>query len=732
MESAKLDGVFLDPIQTLNWRSPEQHLQNIAELGMSQIVFQWTSGHGRSLYPSSVYQQEWAVADGSDWLGRVMETCDVLGIKAWLGLDACRTIEEEHYDPVDASAKRACQTAAELAERYGHLDSLVGFYVPLELEDSPTSRTTDLLGRIAEECHKLQYPVLYSTRKPRLRPSGRHYEFLEQDQEWRAREDALFRRWATAWNRCSEATQLDILMLRDEGGVERHTPEAVTRDLQMLQDIKRLWVQVALYRVSGETPAHTQPTTQERVQAQLDAASKAEARIGFNYHHMDPQQGEASQVLYAFIGNGNVAPQRQPVSAPTVPAKRVSGDSLLAKADQVVQLVHEKCMLHDQIITVVDTRYPLEAKPNQWQEDTDWLTGLYVGAESFRYAVTGDPQAREHARASWKALHNLTHVSGVPGVVARHYRWEFEGDLGTGRKRWHRNPDGIYWIGDISRDQLSGHMFGLATYYDLVASEEERRVIRDDVEAITGLIVDNNMVAVDWDGEPCIHANFWVSPLFALSFLKSAYHITGNERYQQKYLELINPHYFLGHALRDATVCGNPFFQHYHHDSPLYHLLQYETDPQLLNTIQRCVDLLYEDTRRHGNAFFLLDHYTSHPESESGRKAVAELQEFHVPFLNVATWDRYARERLEDTDLHPSILHSLRYILEPDATLPGGKGHYLPLRVRPPKEFGWNYYTGEEARHSAGRAGHHGYHVQYSGIDYLLAYWMGRYHDVLS
>ena len=77
-------------------------------------------------------------------------------------------------------------------------------------------------------------------------------------------------------------------------------------------------------------------------------------------------------------------------------------------------------------------------------------------------------------------------------------------------------------------------------------------------------------MAIDPDGEPCTHANFWVSPLFALSFLKSAYHITQKELYQKKYLDLIDPHYFLGYALKDARISANPFFQHYHQDSPLY------------------------------------------------------------------------------------------------------------------------------------------------------------------
>ncbi len=730
MEIVQLDGVFIDPLRALCWDDHELHLRLMAALGLRKVILRWTSAHGYSLYPSQLYQQEWRLPDGSDWIERILSAAMDLDLQLWLGLDACRTIMEEHYDPAEAPARRCCDTATELVEHYGNMGSFAGVYIPLELDEPPTSRTQALLEMVVSHCHSLGREVIYSTRKPRLRPEGRHYEFNEQDQEWMAREKALHRRWASAWRKITEYTKLDVLMLRDDVGTERQRPDAIADDLRILSLCPRLWVQVSLYRSARDPgdhdPPHLHPAEMTRLREQLQASQAAEARIGFSFHEME--QESLYQQYREYINGEQASPEARPFRKPV----RLAKDKLLEKANQIEELIHEKCMLHDQIITVVDTRYPLEAPENQWQEDADWLTGLYVGAESFRYAVTGDEEARRNAQASWNALHVLSNVSGIPGIVARHYRTEFEGDMGTGRKRWHRNREGVYWIGDISRDQLSGHIFGLAAFYDLVAGEEQRKAIEADVRAITDMIVENYLHSVDPDGQPCIHANFWVSPLFALAFLKSAYHITHKELYQQKYLELIDPHYFLGHALRDATVSGNPFFQHYHHDSPLYHLLQYETNPEILRHVMRCIELLYEDTRRHGNVYLLFDYQICHPESEAGRKGVEELLEYDVSHLNVAKWDSDAREYLDHPDLPSGARSSLRYILEPDAHLPGGKGHYIPLKCRPPKEFGWNYYAGEEARRRAGRAGHHGIHVQYSGVDYLLVYWMGRYHGIIN
>jgi hypothetical protein len=738
LSDKKLTGIFIQPSLALRWDNYEVHLQRMAALELKHIIFQWTTAHGYSLYPSQAYRQKWSLPHKQDWIGEILRAVSDLNMKLWLGLDACRTITEEHYDPVKGPAERCCVTASELVELYSHFDSFTGFYIPMELEEPPTSHTESLLNKIISHCHSLDREVLYSTRKPRLKPEGRHYEFNEQDQEWVARERSLHRRWASSWKKIIASTELDALLLRDDAGTERHISELTLDYFHILRDCPRLWSQLSIYRTlhdpKDRDPSYLPPADIHRLQNQLEASSGTEERIGFSYHDMEWELGERQKRFYleylshvqGRLPSDLKDEHRKPV--------RLVKDDLLDKAIRIEDLIHEKCMLHDQIVTVVDTRYPLEAPENQWQEDSDWLTGLYLGAESFRYAATGDEEARRYAQASWNALHILSNISGIPGIVARHYRkqTEFKGDMGTGRKRWHRNKDDVYWIGDISRDQLSGHMFGLAAFYDLVASQDQRWVIEYDVKAIADLIMENDMRAVDTDGQPCIHANFWVSPLLALAFLKIAYHITRREIYQKKYLDLIDPHYFLGHALRDATVSANPFFQHYHHDSPFYHFLQYETDPKIIHHVMRCIELLYEDTRRHGNVYMMLDYQTYHPESEAGRKGIAELMEYDVSHLNVAKWDRDAREYIDNTQIPRGARNSLRYILGNEARLPGGKGNYIPMKYRPPKEFGWNYYSGEEARREAGKAGHHGINIQYSGVDYLLVYWMGRYHGIID
>lgn len=413
--------------------------------------------------------------------------------------------------------------------------------------------------------------------------------------------------------------------------------------------------------------------------------------------------------------------------APCRPTAADTTDALRAKADHVNSELQRLHVLDGQVLTVLDTRYgPLEP-PNEWQEDADWLTGLYCAAMSFAFRATGDIRYRSHAREAFQALHELSTVSGVPGVVARHSRGVPPTELGTGRKRWRQAPSGRWWSGDTSRDQLSGHFLGLAVYHDYVADDTERGIVSRDVGDIAGQILRNHLWALDADGQPCTHANFFVAPLLALSIVKIAHHVTGDPQFDSRYRELINPHFFLGHAMKECARQQDPFFQHYQQDSPIYHLLQYEDDPRLLSAYLRCLRLLNRGTRGNGNAYHLVEHAAFQPESRSGQAAADELRAFRPEHLDVPTW-RANVERLLRTDadeppptaaMRATLIASLtgdRAGLDPDAL-------YLPIQWRAPMEFAWQYH-----RHDVRMP--HGPHVRYSGVDYLIAFWMGRYHGV--
>ncbi len=208
--------------------------------------------------------------------------------------------------------------------------------------------------------------------------------------------------------------------------------------------------------------------------------------------------------------------------------------------------------------------------------DNDGLwTAKYVASQAFRYAVTGDADALENARRSMNSMLLLTSITGIKGFTARAIRREGEFNYGNGHPEWHLSADGsCEWKCETSSDEMTGHFFGFSIYYDLCANEEEKVRIRNACCGMVDHMIDNNFKLVDYDGKPTTWANWnpmslncddrWavekgINSLELLAFLKVAYHMSGDERYNTVYTDLIkNHHYALNaarHKIDDGHTC---------------------------------------------------------------------------------------------------------------------------------------------------------------------------------
>lgn len=229
-----------------------------------------------------------------------------------------------------------------------------------------------------------------------------------------------------------------------------------------------------------------------------------------------------------------------------------------------------------------------------WEPEDDdndgEFTGNYLAMESFRYAATKDPKAREHARKAFGFLKFLQEVTGTGGFFARTVipaEWTRMHDGNrtyTEREkadelvkeprfkpvevRWRKSADGKWlWKGDTSSDEMCGHMFGYYYYYTLVADATEKKVIAAHVARIVDYLMQHNLNFVDVDGT---HTRWSVwSPdqlnrdpewlpdrnqnsMEMLAFLKLAYHMTGQPKYEKEYLRLIEKEHYLDN-MKDVT-----------------------------------------------------------------------------------------------------------------------------------------------------------------------------------
>jgi hypothetical protein len=357
--------------------------------------------------------------------------------------------------------------------------------------------------------------------------------------------------------------------------------------------------------------------------------------------------------------------------------------------------------------------------------DNDGLwTQMYIAAEAFRYKVTGEADARLNARQGFEAMLRLEEITGVPGFHARSFIKIGE-DIQPKDGEWHDTPDGEWrWKGDTSSDEIVGHYFGYAIYYDLVADETEKRKIRGVFARMTDHILNNNYQLIDVDGKRTRWGwwgpdEIWADPdetglraLHLLSHLRTAHHITGDRRYEEAYNELISKHRY--HLLARNQKINYPGHVN-HSDDELaflsyYPLLNYETDPKLRDVYVQSLERSWQVERPERNPLWNFIYAVGSGAKEFDRsQATRTLQE--IP-MDQISWTVSNSSRLDvpmDT-LNDRFDRRQALIVLPYGELPISKWNGNPYRL-----------DGGDGGRSEG-----------DGVYFLLPYWMGRYHKLID
>ena len=284
---------------------------------------------------------------------------------------------------------------------------------------------------------------------------------------------------------------------------------------------------------------------------------------------------------------------------------------------------------------VLSVRLKRPGDKSEWiQHDSDndglW-TAMYGAGECFAYAATKHPMAKRRARQAFEALRFLGTVTqggehpAPPGFVARtilptsgpdpnasDYTKEKDEARRATRDslwkvlspRWPKSADGKwYWKTDVSSDELDGHFFFYAQYYDLAAeTPQEKEDVRKVVAGIAHHLLAHNFTMVDWDGKatrwaifgpdylnrnPLYYGVRGLNSLSILSYLKVAEHLTGDTRYTQAIARLISQENYHMNLLVPKIHTG-PGSGNQSDDEMAfmcyYNLLNYEKDPALLRT----------------------------------------------------------------------------------------------------------------------------------------------------
>jgi hypothetical protein len=362
--------------------------------------------------------------------------------------------------------------------------------------------------------------------------------------------------------------------------------------------------------------------------------------------------------------------------------------------------------------------------------DNAYMTGMYVGTLAMQYAATKDPAIKAEASQALKALDLLCTVSGKKGLLARAaiaVDMPFDDD-----GEWRLSADGKYkWRGDVSSDQMDGVFYGFFMAYDLFADEEEKKVIAKDVSDLMDHLLDNDLRIIGYEGKPTEWGSYYkeyvekrenMNALLLLQHLKVAAHVTGEARFLAAYEHMAKEE---GYA-RIALTARPPSRPNMNRSNDVlnwlayYPLLRLEKDPEL--------KALYEDSYQRGwqgapkapgirieqNPLFAFATNAFFDDASGTAAGVQSLKWFPLDMK----WNRLTIAKYEAE-------FGFRFDPEPKSPAPA-KGAIVPLDRRPKQWSVWVHSPYEEMGRGADSE------MEYNSLDYLMAYWLGRYHGYIT
>jgi hypothetical protein len=390
------------------------------------------------------------------------------------------------------------------------------------------------------------------------------------------------------------------------------------------------------------------------------------------------------------------------------------------------------------LIAEVGLDSPGNLKTNFKQPDSDnnglW-TSMYVAAEAFRFGVTAEPEAKQNAQKSLRGMLNLESITGLPGYVARSVA-----TINTpleqlhDQERWRVTKDGTWrWKSDTSSDEIDGHYFMYAIYYDICADDTEKTEIRAVISRITDHIIANDYLYIDTEGkrtmwgvwspkllneDPEWAAARGLNSLEILSHLKVAHHITGDAKYDTEYKKLIEKHHYAENTVNQKVV---HFTGHTNHsDDELaflayYPLLIYERDPKLRETYMKSLKRTWDVERAEKSPFFNFIY-------------AAALQAEKRANLTERPAEAGVDPQAYDLDVCVDWLRDVPEDLVSWTVDNRGRNDVVKGKVFPPSERRTMKWNGNPYTLTGGDGGTQAD----DGTFILLPYWMGRWHRFID
>lgn len=412
--------------------------------------------------------------------------------------------------------------------------------------------------------------------------------------------------------------------------------------------------------------------------------------------------------------------------------------------------------------------------------DNDGLwTSMYGAGECFAYGATHSPDARRRARDAFEALKFLSEApkgsahEPPAGFIARtvletsagrdpnsgSYTIEGQRRMQSRDKqwrvyepRWPKSADGQwYWKSDTSSDELDGHYFFYAAYFDLVAeTEDEKSAVREVVRANIDHLIAHDFSLYDhagrsrwavYDPKELNHNPKWfiergLNSVSMLAYLNVALHLTGDEKYRKVAKELRDKHSYHINAMTPKYQKGIGTGNQSDDEMAFmafYNLIKYEPDPELrilyLSSFAGAWRLEEPELNPFFNFCFAA---VALNETLSNNWGAFDLSPWpnwladSVDTLKRFPLDRFdwAHHNSHRNDLIMLSKHSAEGLNRESE----GRGYRVNGKVLPVDERHFNHWNTDPWRLDSGGGGH----SLADGAVFTLPYYMGLYHGFIA
>lgn len=337
--------------------------------------------------------------------------------------------------------------------------------------------------------------------------------------------------------------------------------------------------------------------------------------------------------------------------------------------------------------------------------DSAIWTGHYLAAEAFRFNVTRRPEALSNVKAAIAGLKSLVDVTGTNLLARCIVPGNSPFASGIQSEEAH---NGIYtntsaaslWIGNTSRDQYSGVVFGLSVAYDVVDDAGIRASARDLITRMVDFLHGHGWNVVMPNG--ATSTSLIARPDQILSFLQVAAHVNPG-RFSTLYtVQRILQSAFIAAPIALEATNDSSYFKFNLDYINLFSLIRLEGSSAKA-LYKNAYNILRNHTAGHQNAFFdVIDAALNGPNAARD----AEIQALLQAWLQRPRRDNYV-------DVSGAVP-----VCGPQACTP------IPVPLRPPTDYLWQRSPFQLAGGGSGL-------IESAGIDYVLAYWMGRYYRAL-